>query len=135
MSHKVEQVESTLHRAIAEVIRRGLSDPRTEGSLIGVTRVNVSPDLRNATVYVSVLPEAHGRRVLAALTHAVGFIHTEVKKRVALRIVPRLTFRFDEKLQKQNAVLGAISEAIRRTGDSPAPDAEAPADDPAGEPH
>ena len=120
MSHKLEQVESTLHRSLAEVLTRELNDPRTEGSLISITRVEVSPDLRHASVFVSVLPEKHRKRVLAALKHASRHLHTQVKKRVALRIVPHLDFRFDTQLRKQQAVLGAIHEALQRTGDHPA---------------
>lgn len=116
MSHKTEQLASTLHRAVAQTLGRGLHDPRMDGSLVSVTRVDVSPDLRNARVYVSVMPEKHQRRVLAALRHATRYLQAEVKKKLATRVVPHLEFRFDEKLQKQHAVLEAINEAVRRTG-------------------
>lgn len=140
MSHKTEQVAAALHRAVAETLSRGLNDPRMDGSLVGVTHVDVSPDLRNARVYVSVLPDNHRRRVLAALKHATRYVQTESQKRLATRLMPHLEFRFDEKLKKQHAVLEAISEAVRRTGPAAAdtdsaaetdapPAAEAPAPD------
>ena len=55
MTQRTEQVAATLKKAIQDVIVRGLSDPRAKG-LITVTRVEVSPDLADATVFCSVVP-------------------------------------------------------------------------------
>lgn len=120
MTKRVEQVEKALHRAVAEVLRNGLADPRYQG-FVSVTRVDVSPDLRNALVYVSVMPDKYVKRVLAALNHATRHLQKEVRSKLAMRIVPHLDFRYDEKLAKQNALLGAINEAVRRSGPAPAP--------------
>lgn len=117
MTKRVEQFESTLQRAIAERLRRGLQDPRIKG-LISVTRVEVTPDLRTAFVYVSVLPDKYQKRVLAGLNHAARHLGAEVRAQMASRVMPHLAFRYDEQLAKQNAVLGAISEAVRRSGEA-----------------
>ncbi len=104
------QIESTLKRAVSEVLTRQISDPRIVG-LISITHVDVSPDLHEAYVYVSVLPEQHQKRTLAGLRHATGYIHQLVKKAVALKTVPRLDFRVDESLKKEAVVLAAIQRA------------------------
>ena len=56
MTHRIEKIESTLARAIQQVISQGLHDPRA-GGLISVLRVNVAQDMANATAFVSVYPE------------------------------------------------------------------------------
>lgn len=113
MSIRKQQVESTLKRAISTVLTRHLSDPRIEG-LISVTRVSVSPDLREAYVYVSIAPAKNQSKAIHGLRHASRHIHSLVSKLVALNTVPRLDFRLDETLKKQADVFQAIQRGIQR---------------------
>src|SRR5690606_11618299 len=73
MSTRAEKVASLLKREVTQTIQRELSDPRIEG-LVSITRVKVTDDLRDATVYVSVLPAQHGRKVVAALVDGTRHI-------------------------------------------------------------
>lgn len=113
MSHRKEQVQSTLQRAISQVLARQISDPRIVG-MISVTRIDISPDLRNAKVYVSVLPEKYQQRSVQGLRHASGHIYSLVCKVVALRIVPKFDFRLDESLKKQDAVFEDIRRGLEQ---------------------
>lgn len=115
MSRRLEQVESTLTRVISQVLQRQVSDPRIIG-LVSITRVKVSPDMKEACVYVSVMPREYESKTLHGLTHAAGHIHGLVRKLVAMRQVPRLEFRLDESLKKQAAVEQAIRDGLQRTG-------------------
>ncbi|QDU71219.1 30S ribosome-binding factor RbfA [Mucisphaera calidilacus] len=121
MSHRIEQIASMLRRAISEVIQREISDPRVTG-LTSITRIDVTPDLAEAFVYVSVLPEEHATRSVAGLNHASRHIHDGVIRRVSLRHVPKLRFRLDQSLKKQAEVLDAIRVANERTGPENGPD-------------
>jgi ribosome-binding factor A len=111
MTFRKQQIESTLKRAVSQVLSRGLSDPRIAG-LVSVTRLEVSPDLHDAYVYVSVIPDKYQKRTLAGLRHASPFIHSLVFKAVDLKGVPRLDFRLDTQIKKEAAVLGAIRRAM-----------------------
>jgi ribosome-binding factor A len=116
MSHRLEQIESTLQRAIAQVLQRQIADPRITG-MISITKVKVTPDLATAFVHVSVLPESAQTKSMYGLKHATRHIQALVRKLVAIRPVPQLEFRLDESLKKQAEVLGAIEEAMQRTRD------------------
>lgn len=109
MSHRVEKIESTLARAVQEVLRRGLHDPRARG-LISVTRVDVSPDLHNAIVFVSILPEEHQDLTMHALKHAARHIRREAGELMAIRRLPELDFRLDLSLKKQAEVFEVLSK-------------------------
>jgi ribosome-binding factor A len=124
MSHRLAQIESTLQRAIADVLQRDLADPRVEG-LISITKLKVSPDLSQAYVNVSILPEEKQARVVQGLQHAAGHIQRLTRKRVALKAVPRLEFRLDEGLKRQATVEQAIVEAMQRTGPAESAEGEA----------
>lgn len=125
MSHRIAQVESTLKRAISQILASKIADPRIVG-LISITKVTVSPDMHDAFVYVSVLPEKHQKRTLYGLQHATGHIFSLLKKAVALKTVPALEFRLDESLKRQAQVDRAIHRAsLREKRASPADDMSA----------
>ena len=123
MSHRIEQVESLLQRTVAEVLQRRISDPRIEG-MVSVTRVKVSPDMHDAQVYVSILPERFERKTIAGLGHATRHIQRYVREAVALRTVPHLNFRLDKTLKKEADVLDAIREGMQRSGPDDTPGSE-----------
>jgi|TARA_B100000315_G_C14251212_1_gene439841 ribosome-binding factor A len=110
MTQRTEQVASTLKRAIQEVLSRGLSDPRVQG-LITITRVEVSGDLANATVFCTVTPIEHEELSLHGLQSASKWIRRQVSDKVRFRRMPQFRFRIDEQLLKQREVLASIAEA------------------------
>ena len=116
MTHRIEQVESTLRKALAQVLQRSISDPRIRG-LVSITDVDVSPDMKQAKVLVSVLPEEYEKRTVAGLKAANRHIQGEVKKLVALRVVPHLNFELDQSLKQAEQVYQAIDEAKAREAD------------------
>lgn len=113
MSIRTDQVSSVLQRAISQVLAKEISDPRIVG-MVSITKVDVSPDMANAGVYVSILPAQYEKRTLAGLRHATTHIRNRVLKNVRLRQVPRLEFKLDTSLKKQAEVLADIGEAVAR---------------------
>jgi ribosome-binding factor A len=123
MSHRPEQLNAALHRAVQSVIARGLNDPRIRG-LVSVTKVKMSPDKRTAAVFVSVLPAERSSAVLHGLRSAAAHIRTKIGDAVNMRRLPTLEFELDESLKKEAAVLAAIQRGLEKSADA-APDAEA----------
>ena len=111
MSHRKEQIESTLKRVISQVLSKGLSDPRVSG-IVSVTHVDVTPDLHDANVYVSVIPQQAQRRTVQGLSHAAGYISSIVRREMVMRSIPHLRFRLDETLKKQAQVFDAIEAGL-----------------------
>jgi ribosome-binding factor A len=132
MSIRAQQVGSAVMRALGPALAE-LNDPRLEGVLVSVTRVMVNPDLHEATVFVSVTPAGHGKRVLAALGHARGWLQSRVGDAVRMRTLPRLHFRIDDSLKRQDVIFDAIQEGLasdarpgKQPPDGDGVDAEAP---------
>lgn len=114
MSHRIAQVEATLKKAIAEVLQRDLADPRVD-AFVSITRVKVSPDMANATVFVSIMPAEKQSKNFHGLRHATGHIRSLVLKKMATRTVPRLRFELDESLKKQAEVFAAIQRGNEKS--------------------
>tara|TARA_B100000405_G_scaffold297117_1_gene252656 strand:- start:147 stop:566 length:420 start_codon:yes stop_codon:yes gene_type:complete len=129
MTQHSNQIESVLRRAVQDVLMRGLNDPRVRG-LVSVTRVEVTPDYADATVWCSVLPEEHGALAIRGIESAANWIRREAAEKVRLRRMPRLRFKLDGTLKKQAEVMAAIQEGLqrdesdrqRRTGEMTDPD-------------
>ena len=103
------QVGDLLRDEISFIIQRGLKDPRI--GFASITRVEVSPDIRYATVYVSVLgTEEEQSQTMDALNSAAGFIRHELGPKLTMRNVPTLTFRLDRSMQHAENVARLLNE-------------------------
>jgi ribosome-binding factor A len=111
MSRRTQQMASEIHKAIQEVIDRGLHDPRISG-LITVTGVRVTDDLKSAFVEVSILPGEKQTLTMHGLRAAARHIRRQVGDLIAIKQMPEVVFRLDESLKKQAGVLDAISRAV-----------------------
>ena len=110
MTQRTEQVASTLKRAIQVVIARGLSDPRI-GGLITITRVEVTPDLADATVYCSITPNEHEELSMHGLKAASRWVRRRAADHVRIRRMPKLHFRADKKIRREQEVMASIEQA------------------------
>lgn len=101
------------------MLTRGLADPRLDGTMCTVTRVDVAEDLRNATLLVSVLPEKAQKRALAALQHAEPHIRRHIADVLRLGSPPLLSFDLDKSGKKQAALLEALAKVAREREQEP----------------
>ncbi len=111
MSRRTIQVAELLAQVISEIIISELSDPRISG-LVTITGAEVSPDLRIAKVYFSVLgSESDWESTTIALNKASGFIQRIVAQRIVLKVMPRIKFIPDhtaERAQRIESILEKI---------------------------
>ena len=93
-----ERVAEQLREEISALMLRDMKDPRVH--LASISRVSVSPDLREAHVMVSALGDDAARRaVVDALRHAEGFLRGQLGGRLEnLRSIPHLHFELDESI-------------------------------------
>lgn len=109
MPDRTTQIASVVRIAVQEVLARGLNDPRISG-LVSVTKVEVTPDLAEARVYVSILPANRSELAMHGLTSAAGHIQKKIATKIDARRMPRLKFKLDDSLKKQAVVDQAISQ-------------------------
>jgi len=111
-TRRQEKVAHVVQRAVSNAILNHLSDPRIEG-VVSVTRVEMTPDLRKAQVYLSVLgkSEKSQRRTLIAIEHAKRRIQSYVADAVKSKFCPVLSFHEDEKFKKTLETMNLIDRA------------------------
>ena len=113
MTHRIEQIESTIKRAISELLLRDLSDPRIRG-MVSVLSVKVTQDMYQATIRVSVLPAEYEKLTIHGLNSASKYIHGKLFKKLSIRRLPQLKFEIDPTIKKQAEIFAAIEEGLAK---------------------
>ncbi len=95
-SQRQLRVGEELRHEVARILEHAhFRDPDLASVSITVTEVRVSPDLKNATAFVTPLGGGDMERVVAALNRAQGYFRGQLGRSLALKFVPRVTFTAD----------------------------------------
>ncbi len=109
-----QRLGDQLQVELALLIQREVRDPRV--GFVTVTEVRMSPDLKYARVYVSIMGEhEHKEESLAALDRARGFLKAQIGKRLRLRYVPELRFTVDETLDHAERIESLLEDTADTT--------------------
>ena len=93
-----ERVGDLLRDEVSEIIQREMSDPRL--GFVSITRVELSPDLKYARMYISVMGDEDERAsAMVALNNASGFIRRQLAPRLRMRVIPDVSFRLDRSME------------------------------------
>lgn len=126
MSRRIERLNSQIRRDLSELLRYEVKDPRVSG-VVSVTRVEVSPDVQYAKVYVSVFGDLDEKeKTMDALGSAAGFLRRHLRGRLDTRQAPTLRFLLDDTLTEGNKMLDlldSIADQIPPADSSDASDA------------
>ena len=110
------RVGQEIQRLLAESLRTELKDPRVT-ALVTITDVDVSPDLKQARVFVTLLGDDGARdTTLDALNHCAPFLRRSLAAQMSLRSVPALRFVFDESVDRGARVARLIESAMQPVG-------------------
>ena len=115
-NQRAERVAQEIQAAIADILTRGkLHDPRI--GYITLTGCKVSPDLRTAKVFYSMIGDEEQKKATkAGLEAAKGFIRREVTAVVKLRVSPEIFFSFDESLETGDRIERLLREVKDKEG-------------------
>ena len=117
MTRRTQRVADAIKEAIADLLLKDVRDPRV--GMVTLTTVDVSPDLRHARIFFSVLGEEERRKeALAGLRSACGFMRAEIAHRLSLRVVPELAFEFDSTLEEADRVSRLLRDVLPKEPDS-----------------
>ncbi len=95
---RFERINEELKKEISHIISYELKNPNVTG-LISVTKVKITPDLKYAKIYVSILNSKNETETLEGLKKSSGFIRMQIAKKINLRITPELVFERDDSIE------------------------------------
>lgn len=110
-SNRLARIDEELKKEISSIITYELKNPNITG-LISVTKAKITPDLKYAQIYVSILNSKNTKETLAALKKSSGFVRTEVAKRINLRITPEIIFVLDDSMEYGERIDKILKEIL-----------------------
>ena len=106
------RVAERIRHLLAEILQRGeLYDPvLSKASLISVTAVEIGPDLKHATAYISPIGGKNGDEIVSALNRAQGYFRSEIAPKMDLRYTPKVSFRLDNSFANASHIEGILRQ-------------------------
>jgi ribosome-binding factor A len=113
MTRRTERVSSVIQQEISHLLREEVNDPRLASliSIISITKVSTSPDLRHAKIFISTFGnKVNKSEILQGFTAASGFLRRQLANRLKLKHMPELSFHLDDSIERGDEVLRLIEQ-------------------------
>jgi ribosome-binding factor A len=108
MAHRIEKVENLIKEEVSLIFLFKLKDPLF--GFVTITNVKVSPDLKNAKIYLSVLEREKREEVLGKVNSQAKYIRSELGSRIRIKFVPDLKFFIDDTIDYVEKIEGLIKK-------------------------
>ena len=108
-SNRIGRINEEIQRELSDLLRT-LKDPRVQKTMVSVTRVDTTADLRYAKVYVSVYDKDLSKEVFKGLKSSGGFLRHELADRLSLRYTPELVWEEDKSITYGSRVLDILAK-------------------------
>lgn len=108
-SNRIGRINEEIQRELAELLRE-LKDPRMHKTMLSITHVETTPDLRYAKVYVSLLDKEYTKETLAGLKSSAGYLRRELGRTLQLRYTPELQWQADDSIVQGAHILDILSK-------------------------
>ncbi len=107
-SNRINRINEEIQKCLSDRIRE-LKDPRVSTTMISITRVETTPDLRYTKVYVSFLEEQKAADAMKGLKSAAGFLRRELGQTLNLRYTPQIMWALDDSITYGAKLLALIN--------------------------
>ena len=94
---RIDRINEEIQKEMASLLRT-VKDPRVQDTMISITRVETTPDLRYTKVYVSFLQEDRAKDALTGLKSAAGYLRRELGRNLQLRYAPQIVWEQDDSI-------------------------------------
>ncbi len=113
-NNRIGRINEEIQKELASLIRE-LKDPRVQDTMISITHVQTTPDLRYAKVFVSFLQEEKAADALKGLKSAGGYLRRALGQALQLRYTPELTWELDDSITYGAKMLELINSLDKGT--------------------
>lgn len=110
-NNRIGRIDEEYRKELSQIISYDLKNPNVTG-MISVTKVKVTPDLKYAKVYVSILNSKNIKDTMDGLKKSSGYIRTELAKRINLRNTPEIIFEIDDSMEYGARIDSILREII-----------------------
>ena len=112
-SNRIGRINEEIQRELSDLLRE-LKDPRVHKTMLSITRVETTPDLRYAKIYVSLLDKEYTKETLAGLKSSAGYLRRELGRSLQLRYTPAGSVRTGLAMTNWGSLFVSLRGAQRR---------------------
>lgn len=116
-SNRINRINEEIQKELSSLLRT-VKDPRVQDTMISITRVETTPDLRYTKVYVSFLQEEKVKEAMAGLKSAGGYLRRELGHNLQLRYAPEIVWSLDDSITYGAKMLKLINSLEIRHEDT-----------------
>jgi ribosome-binding factor A len=114
--HRIDRISEEVKKVVSDIIRNNINDPRVS-KLSSVVAAEVTPDLKYAKIYISVLgTEEEQKDTIKGLKSAAGFIRRELSRSIELRHSPEVVFELDKSIEHGAYINKLLNEVKKKDG-------------------
>ena len=107
-SNRINRINEEIQKELSSLLRN-VKDPRVQDTMISITRVETTPDLRYTKVYVSFLQSEKADEALKGLKSAAGFLRRQLGTNLKLRYAPEIVWALDDSITYGARMLNLIN--------------------------
>ena len=107
-SNRINRINEEIQKELSSLLRT-VKDPRVQDTMISITRVETTPDLRYTKVYVSFLQEQKVKDAMAGLKSAGGYLRRQLGSNLKLRYAPEIVWSLDDSITYGAKMLNLIN--------------------------
>lgn len=107
-ANRINRINEEIQRELSALLR-GIKDPRVQDTMISITHVETTPDLRYTKVYVSFLQAERAKEAMAGLKSAGGYLRRELGRNLRLRYAPEIVWSLDDSITHGAKMLELIN--------------------------
>lgn len=111
--NRMDRIDSELQRALSNIISYELKNPIFDNTIISVTKVSTTPDLKYSKVFLSIFPDDKTNEIFNEIRNCIPFIRKSIAKKINLRTCPEFHFVIDDSLsysQKMDDLFAKIAK-------------------------
>ena len=120
-SNRINRINEEIQKELSSLLRT-VKDPRVQDTMISITRVETTPDLRYTKVYVSFLQEDRAQGAMAGLKSAAGYLRRQLGSNLKLRYAPEIVWSLDDSITYGAKMLNLINSLNVKHDDEEAED-------------
>ena len=121
--NRISRINDEIQRELSDLLRT-VKDPRLHSTMVSITHVETTSDLRYAKIYISVLDKSYEKDTLKGLKSAAGYLRRELGAALKLRYTPELVFEADDSIAHGAHILDILhgieeKEDLRESAEDP----------------
>ena len=108
--NRMDLINAEIQKALSKTLTYDMHNENLRGVLVSVTKVETSPDMKYAKVFLSIFPDKNKEEIFNIIKNAIPFLRRELAHNVKLRVIPELHLHLDDSMEYSQKIDNLLSK-------------------------